>query len=260
MHLLETDQHRVALAVRDNCSRNLSRLPHLTARAGADPYARLNVYRNNTYSSLMAALTAVFPVTARLVDERYFRYAGHRFISEFPPDEPRLSKFGKLFPRFLREFERLATMPYVAETAALEWEIAIALDMAVSEAVPLTAVTRLDSPELATLELQPSLHLGLSRWPVFSIWAAHQEFEEPELDFVRRGHSERIMLWRSAKNIRLISLGAADFAFMRRIFRRDTIERAALRALAIDPLFDLATALGLLFGHGLVTGITISRN
>ena len=66
-------------------------------------------------------------------------------------------------------------MPFVAETARLEWAIAEALDAA---SLPATAVAALDgddgeaTPELV---LQPSLRFVISHWPVLSIWSAHQD-------------------------------------------------------------------------------------
>lgn len=255
MDMHEKEQARMALAIRDNSLRNLSRLPQLTAPVGVDTYSRLAIYRNNTYTSLTAALLAAFPVTARLIDERYFSYVAYRFILDCPPDEPRLSQFGAAFPQYLRNFERLSAMPVVAETARLEWQIAIALDRRIEAATALSSVMNLESPELATLRLQPSLRLFVSRWPVFSVWAVHQQYEEPDLDFASRRKGERVMLWRMSGNIRLVTFRPAEFAFIRLIAKGETIENAALRALSRDPLFDLTAMLGLLFGNGLVTDV-----
>ena len=44
----------------------------------------LQIYRNNTFTSLTGALQAVYPVVTRLVGEEFFRYAAHEYISRFP--------------------------------------------------------------------------------------------------------------------------------------------------------------------------------
>lgn len=258
MHIREHEQGEFARCVLDQGRTN--GLPRLTARPGADPYARVNVYRHNTYASLTATLLAVFPVTVRLVDERYFRYAAHRFIASFPPSEPRLSQFGGAFPRFLKGFEQLASMPFVAETARLEWVIATALDRPELTPVPLSSVHCLERPEQAVLRLQPSMLPMISRWPVFSIWTAHQAQAEPDLGFVTKRMAERVVLWRSGANIRLRQLDAAQHLFIRELSGGATLEQAAAGALGRDRLFDLATALAKLFGDGLVAGITLSQN
>ncbi len=61
----------------------------LEAPSGFDARARLAIHHNNAHASLAATLVAVFPVTVKPVDERYFRYAAHNFIRQRPPREPR---------------------------------------------------------------------------------------------------------------------------------------------------------------------------
>jgi hypothetical protein len=232
-----------------------SRALQLTARPGANPQARLGIYRNNTYASLTAALLATFPVTARLVDERFLRYAASRFIDRGLPNEPRLSQFGGEFPRFLAGMEQLQAMPFVAETARLEWLIAQALDEPALIGQPLTALSWLDEPDEAALSLQPSLRLFASRWPIFELWSAHQDADEPDLPVVRRGPLQRVVLWRTHAAVRLAALDTGEMRFLRVLASGSPLARAALRARNVDPMFDLAGALARLFGCGLVTAI-----
>jgi len=228
----------------------------LTARPGADAHARLGIYRNNTFASLTAALLAVYPVTARLVDERFFRYVAHQFITAHPPAEPRLSQFGAMLPRFLAENGPLRDMRYVAETARLEWAIARALDLSWRAPMNIADMAAQATPGAVALDLQPSLQLFASRWPAYSIWTAHQQAGDPALDFVRRGNAERVAVWRRGASIRMLRLDAAPFAFLRGLARHDTLDQAVTRALRTDPFFDLATALAQLFREGVVTGLS----
>jgi hypothetical protein len=226
---------------------------HLHARAGADPYARLSIYRNNTFSSLTGVLLAVFPVTARLLDERYFRYASHAFITAFPPSEPRLSQVGEKVPAFLARSGDLRVMPFVAETAGLEWAIATALDSGHNAPIHIGVLLAQEDPSALQLRLQPSLQLLQSRCPAGSIWAAHQGEMEPELEFIRERGAERIALWRNGSTVRMLLLDKAGFAFVRAVARGLPLEAAANRAARLDPLFDLAAALARMFSEGLVT-------
>ena len=115
-------------------------LSPIVAAGRADPYRRMRIYQNNTRASLTSTLMTVFPVTVRMVDERFFRYAANEFIRENPPAEPRLVRYGSSFPAFLRTFKGLEELPYVAETARLEWAIAEALDDASRPPVPIAAL------------------------------------------------------------------------------------------------------------------------
>ena len=216
-------------------------------------YGRLRVYQNNTRTSLTATLLAVFPVTARLVDERFFRYAASEFVRRNPPQEPRLVRYGSAFPAFLRTFDGLEATPFVAETARLEWAIAEALDSPLRTP---SALSDLDASATTTPELvlQPSLRLLISHWPILSIWAAHQD-GGPEISMHREKRPERIALWRSGEAIRFARLPAAQFSFRFSLKAGLGLEKAVSRALTHDPMFDVAAALVAVFGEGLVAHV-----
>lgn len=235
-------------------------LAGLLSAGRADPWSRLRIYENNTRASLTATLMAVFPVTTRLVDERFFRYAASAFIRRHPPHEPRLVRYGEGFPAFLRSFEGLADLPFVAETARLEWAIAEALDVATRPACPLTALNATVTWQSPDMLLQPSLRLLVTAWPALAIWRDHQggEAEIPSAGW--RREMQRIALWRSGDRVRFQLLEPADFAFRHALAHGQGLERAIARAQTETPLFDLASALARLFGDGLVTGIRETTN
>ncbi|WP_353643103.1 DNA-binding domain-containing protein [Mesorhizobium sp. WSM2239] len=256
MSSLERLQNTIAQTV---LGRPHSGVSSLVSAGRGNPYRRLRIYENNTRASLTATLIAVFPVTVRMVDERFFRYAASEFIRRDPPSEPRLVRYGADFPNFLRTFEGLAEMPFVAETARLEWAIAEALDAA--SLPPLTLAT-LDgdasgaAPELA---LQPSLRLVISHWPVLSIWSAHQNGASPAMTESWERRAERIALWRQGDTIRFLGLSSAQFSFRYSLKMGLGLEKAVSRSLTHEPMFDVLGALVSLFGDGLVTGIRFNR-
>ncbi|MBP2233949.1 hypothetical protein J2Z31_000439 [Sinorhizobium kostiense] len=255
MSSIETMQSIIARAVL--AAEPADVLP-LLARGRFDPARRLNIYRNNTRSSLTATLKAVFPVTVRLIDDRYFNYVAHCFIRTNPPKEPRLSRYGADFPAFLTGFEGTAAMPFVSETARLEWLIADALDAPLQRPCRLIELYDGLSSGSIGLTLQPSLRLLLCRWPALSIWAAHQPGADPDRLGELRREPERIALWRHGETIRFMRLDAANFAFWRALVRGSGLETAVYRACRHAPAFDIARALTGLFLGELVTGIHCS--
>jgi hypothetical protein len=248
---LERLQNTVARSVLGTSHFGLS---PLLATGRADPYRRLRIYQNNTRASLTATLMAVFPVTVRLVDERFFRYVASEFIRHNPPSEPRLVRYGWDFPAFLRTFEGLAEMPFVAETARLEWAIAEALDTASLPSLDLAALDG-DTGATPQLVLQPSLRFIISHWPVMSIWSAHQAGGDIDTLGGWTRKAERVALWRNGDNIRFALLSSAQFSFRYSLSAGLGLEKAVARALTHEPMFDLVGGLVGLFGDGLVAGI-----
>ncbi|SDA84476.1 DNA-binding domain-containing protein [Mesorhizobium qingshengii] len=254
LELLQTSMARSVLAIEPLVAAKM-----LTA-GKADPLARLRIYQNNTRSSLTAVLMAVFPVTVRLVDERFFRFVASEFIRRHPPAESRLARYGAGFPRFLKTIDTLSDMPIVAETARLEWTIAEALDAA---CLPPRILAEYDSTNLGPspdILLQPSLRLIVSHWSILSVWTAHQQEAAIDQHSAWTRRPQRVALWRAGDSVRLVLLDRANFAFRHSLKHGLGLEHATGRALALDPAFDLLAALVRLFGDGLVTDVRIPRH
>ncbi len=220
-----------------------------------DPMRRFNIYRNNTFSSLTATLVAVFPVTLQLLGESYFRHAASLFIRSNPPEEARLVRYGGNFARFLARLDDLSEMPFIADTARLEWLIAEALDAPVLPACGLEQLDDGVDGTLPELRLQPSLRLMLSRWPALRIWSAHQAGGDLETLAAIRREPERIVLWRNKDNVRFLLLDAPHFSLFHSLKQRMDLESAIGRSLGRGPGFDIAAALGALFADGLIVSI-----
>lgn len=222
-----------------------------TIAPSADAVRRFDIYRNNTFLSLTSHLKAVFEVTARLGDERFFAYAAHEFIRSAPPREPRLSVYGGGFAKFLSGFPPCRNVPILSEMAALEWAVHSALTSA--EVPPVSAAILsgfAQNPGGIRLVLQPSLRFAVSRWPLLRVWQGAEDSATP---LPRR--LSRVALFRVGDNIRFFELQSARFGFWRTIARRALLDDAATRAIARDPPFDLISEIFTLFRGGLVIGI-----
>ena len=220
-----------------------------------DPLRRLNIYRNNTFSSLTATLLAVFPVTTRLLGETYFRHVASIFIRTNPPQEARLVRYGGKFADFLSGLEEVCAMPFIADTARLEWQIAEALDAPALPGCALSDLQGGDADTVPELVLQPSLRLLFFRWPVLEIWSAHQPDGDLEQLATIARRPERIALWRSKESIRFLRLSVPLFALFHGLMKGRGLEASVSRVLARAPEFDLAGAVGGLFADGLVARI-----
>jgi hypothetical protein len=218
---------------------------------GANPTTRFQIYRNNMFLSLARHLKAVFPVTARVGDERFFVYAAREFIRSHPPREPHLSTYGGDFAKFLASFPPSRNVRLLVEMAAFEWAVHCALIAAERPPLAAAALARVsgDSGQIS-VALQPSLGFVLARWPVLVLWAA-----EGRNDDAIKPKLNRIALFRRGDNIRVLELKSASFGFWRNLQKGVALDCAAARALARNPQFNLVNEIHRLFNAGLVTAL-----
>lgn len=235
-------------------------LAALIAADGLTAETRLAVHRNNIFASLTEVLRDAFPAVCRLVDERFFAYAAHEFISRHPPERAVLAEFGARFADFLAAFAPCRDLVYLADVARLEWlmaEAATAADAAPVAATALAAIAAEDTPRLV-LRLHPSLGFIASPWPIDRIWRANRRGAAGDEVVDLAAGGVRLEIGRNGEDVMLRVLGAPGFAFRRALAGGARLEQAAELALAADGAFDLARGLSALFGDGAVIGVALA--
>jgi hypothetical protein len=213
-------------------------------------WQRLEIYRNNIVASLCEALSRTFPVVCRLVDRRYFDHAATAFIRSSPPAEPRLSHYGAGFADFLARF--CPSLPYLADVARLEWQINEASHESWMPAITLAQASLGARSGDIFLMLQPSVRIFESAWPALAIWQANlpQITDPPELEIAQG--EENLLVHRRQDQIVLTRTDAATATFVCVLRQGASLKDATVAGLSLDPMFDLATALALLFSSELV--------
>jgi Putative DNA-binding domain len=198
--------------------------------------SRLQVYRNNTLSSLTAALKDSFPVVCQLVDERFFGYAAQEYIRTHPPRAPRLAEYGGDFAEFLAGFQPVRHLPYLPDVARL--------DPARIAAVPQDRYARL------TFVAHPAVRLFASEFPVDRIWQAHQPGGDLETRIDLSSGGCRLLIDRHEQDIRFLALDAAGFALAAALCAGATLQEAYEKGAAVDEAFDLIAALSMHLARG----------
>lgn len=163
----------------------------LTDAAGRTAGKRFDVYRNNVVVSLSEALAAGFPVIEKLVGTEFFTAMAGVFVRAHPPRSPVMTLYGVDFPGFLETFPPVAHLPYLADTARLEYALREAYHAADARPVPREA---LEDPRLidAKLTLAPATRLVTSTFPVHAIWRANTEAGAP----AAKGGAETVLVTR----------------------------------------------------------------
>jgi hypothetical protein len=213
---------------------------------------RLQVYRNNTFSSLTAALEDSFPVVCQLVDERFFGYAAQEYIRARPPHAPRLAEYGGDFADFLAAFEPVRHLAYLPDVARLEWAINVAYhaaDTPMLDPARLAAVPQGRYPRLK-FAAHPSAQLFASEFPIDRIWQAHQPGGDLDTKIDLASGGCRLLIDRHDQDIRFLTLDAASFALASALCGGAALQDAYEKAAAIDGAFDLIAALSTHLARG----------
>lgn len=231
--------------------------PGLTTARGVSDAARFAVYRNNVVAGLGKALEQRFPVVRRLVGDDFFKGMARAFIAAHRPRTPLLAEYGDDLPGFIEAFAPAANVTYLADMARLEaaWTRAYhAADVAPLAVTGITTVSAEALPELRLLP-HPSAMLLTSRWPIGSIWAAHQSDEVKPVGHLE---PETVLIVRPDAEVSVHILPAQDIGFATALFDCEPLGVAAERAASANPAFDFGTALVGLIGLGAFMSIVPS--
>lgn len=218
---------------------------------GSDPALRFAVYRNNVLVSLVDALAATFPVVQALVGEEFFRAMAALFVRAHPPQSRILAWYGADLADFIDRFEPAASLPYLADVARLEMARVRAYHAADATAVPPQVLqAALSQPErLATLRLglHPSLQVRVSRYAVFSLWAAHQG--TLDLASVDPYLAETALVYRQDVQVETLAVSPATSQFIRAVLQGESL----LAAASADTDLNLPVTLAHLVRQQLIT-------
>jgi hypothetical protein len=225
---------------------------------GIEPAARLQIYRHHYETSLAEALKAIYPVVCRLVDERFFAFAAHEYIKASPPRRVCLHEYGEDFPEFLAAFPPSRDLAYLRDVAKLEALINAALHSPSEETLEANDFLRValgDFPRLV-FRLPAGLRYFESVWPVDRIWLANQQGEDGSVDLAREDCCLEIR--QLDEQVVFRRLDRAEFELRSALHRRETLERAAARALKCERSFDLTMALRRLLAEKLVVSFSLA--
>jgi hypothetical protein len=229
---------------------------------GLTPQARLVIYRHHIRTTLTDVLKTTYPVVCRLVDERFFAYAADCYIRQHPPAGPCLFEYGASFAHFLANFPPCRELVYLPDVARLEWALHAAWFAADAKPLDLECLRSLTPAELTDLRLSlaPSVSYVHSPWPIDHIWCANQPDAEVPATVSLDAHPADLEVYRSDDQVLFRGLETGTFAFRFALSECQTLEQAYEATGAVDPAFDLTTALQALFAAGLVVDVHVASS
>jgi hypothetical protein len=227
---------------------------------------RLDIYRNNVFFSLTAALADLYPVVKKLVGTEFFNGMARVYLQSRPPAKAAMIHFGGDFPGFLEALEQIKDHGYLVDIARLElaWHQAYHA----ADAAPLSAADLAGVPpeRLAQsgIRLHPSLRLVRSPFPILKIWNANQD-ETADHDKINLDSGgEMVCVFRPDYEVRIKQLDPGSFVFLSKLSNGTTIEEAIHQVFEEDPGFAADRCLAMCLTEGLFMkttgGIDVEKN
>jgi hypothetical protein len=196
---------------------------HISAPSARALASGLEIYRNNARQFFRSALELTYPVVRRRVGDEYFRQLAERYREAHPSRHGDLHWIGARFPQWLTDHLRESAYAWLGELARLEWLCEESAASRRDPALRLECLAEVPAAQLddLRLELQPSLRLLASEFPVWSVWQANQGHGEAAPVDLARGPEhvaitcldERVTVYRlQADHFRLLHALAAGAA------------------------------------------------
>ncbi len=244
-------QASLAAAIRDATA---ATPPFITAANRRRARSGLNVYRNNVAASLLAVLAARFPVVRALAGDESFFNAGRAFLAAHPPRSPVLMGYGEGFPEFVKKLGSAGCFRYLADIAQLELARGRSYHAADMEPVTAEQFAAIPAEHLGELriELHPSVSLLSSRFPIVSVWQAHQA-DRPVETALRAWGAEAALIARPFLEVHVRRLPPGGFAFLTALASGLTLSDAVGKAIETAGDFNLPLNLSILIEACIVT-------
>lgn len=193
----------------------------------------LQAYQANAGASAERALAAAFPTVQALVGEDSFAALSRAFWHAEPPVRGDLAHFGAGLPAFIAASASLADVPYLADVARLDWQLAEAERALDAQLAPETLQRLTDTdPARLRLALMPGVAVLASAYPIVSLWNAHQ----PSDDAAQRrqrldlSQGEHAVVWRAGWRACADTLAPAAAAWMQALLDGASLAAALERA------------------------------
>ncbi|MFN0182564.1 MAG: putative DNA-binding domain-containing protein [Aquabacterium sp.] len=191
----------------------------------------LQAYQANAGALAERALVAAYPTVQPLLGEASFAALARAFWQAQPPLLGDVATWGDGLPVFIVAAEQLASEPYLADVARLDWAVHQA-EQAADDDNAADGLDRLSQADPATLRLR--LRAGhavlASVHPVHAIWQAHRSDEPDRFAAVRQAFAEQraeaVRVRRDGFKVAVDAISVHDAAFEAAVLQGRTLGEA----------------------------------
>ena len=161
----------------------------------------LAIYRSSIMGKLSRTLALTYPVSLKLVGEKFFNATAKVFITRVPSRSPDLGDFGKSFPDFLADFKPvISNLPYLPDVARLErhWhKVSNAKNSTQLDLKSLGEIPQNQWDNIVFLLPENSVFLE-SPYPIAKIWEVNQSDFQGDMTVNLEQGATKIFLWRGS--------------------------------------------------------------
>lgn len=235
LHNLQTDFKNSVIKNEENLLEKYILENGLTAKS------RLQIYRNNIFTTLTEALKNIYPVIESLVGEAFFAGAASHYMTLHPPISGDLNEFGHLFSEFLLQFKPAQSLPYLSDIARLEWayhEVFSEEESSLFDLGKLATVPE-EKYNIIQFQLHPACRLLSSAFPILDIWRVCQVKDDDEgiVDLAEGG--QELLIIRRQLEVTFEKLSKGEFALLNALKKGALFADACSDALYVESDIDI---------------------
>ena len=230
--------------------------PHYPVRTA------LSVYQNNYRGNLQDTLAYAYPVIVELVGKDFFQYLTRHYIARHPSTSGNLHHYGSEMACFVACFEPAQSLIYLTDVAALEWacyRAYFADDATRLDVNRLSKILPENYPELV-LHTDPACCLIRSRYPIATIWNAHQPGAGSDFYIDLTSGPSNSLIHRRNNSVIVSELAEAKAIWLQNILSGVSLGKATTATLECHPDFDLNAALLNLIEFEILTDFTLENS
>ncbi len=206
--------------------------------------ARLSIYRNNTYLSLIEVLSDTFYNVVKTVGSDFFTLLAKDFIQASPPASGNLIYYGETFSHFIASHSKTKTLPYLSDLARLDFARHNAYYTSDEKNLTPHEFSTITPGNLANSIIipHPSVTLIHSKYAIYSIHEFNEDLKQSNSE-IHYHNPEYGLTLKTANGIITHQITQQLYNFLEAIHNQFGIGEALEQALNANPTFNASEAI-----------------
>ena len=227
----------------------------IVSTAALSAEQRVAIYRSSILGSLQNTLSEIYPVCQKLVGDDFFFAMAEDYCRQTPSQSPDLGDYGETFPAFIQDFPPAKSLPYLSDTARLEWYWHRAFIGHNSTRIAWEALAEQlnQHSDSIVFVLHENGSLLASEFPIHRIWEMNQSCCQGDETIDRDEGGVKLFVWRREFEMRIDVLDERQWCFLKAAQAGMCFTDICEKLLTQDPNTNIADCLQDLLSDGLLS-------